>query len=39
MHFVNQLQPEPQGFRFTLGRKQGPSLNGRIYFGITKTFD
>lgn len=38
MHFYNQLEPTPQGFQFSL-RRQGPSLGGRVYIGIHRTFD
>lgn len=38
MHFHNQLEPAPQGLQFSL-RRQGPSLGGRVYIGIHRTFD
>jgi hypothetical protein len=38
LNFQNQLEPQPQGFRFSFQRT-GPSLTGRVYFGITRTFD
>jgi hypothetical protein len=37
MHFHNQLEPTPQGFHFSF-RRQGPSLGGRVYIGIHRTF-
>lgn len=38
MHFFNQLEPKPQGFQFSF-RRQGPTLGGRVYIGIHKTFN
>lgn len=38
LNFQNQLEPQPQGFRFSFQRT-GPSLTGRVYFGVTRTFD
>ena len=37
LNFQNQLEPVPQGIRFSWGRT-GPSLGGRVYIGITRTF-
>jgi hypothetical protein len=37
MHFHNELE-RSHGFQFSF-RRQGPSLSGRIYIGIHKTFD
>jgi hypothetical protein len=36
MHFHNQLEPR-QGLQFSF-RRQGPTLGGRVYIGIHKTF-
>lgn len=38
MHFQNQLEPRPQGLQFAF-RRTGPSLTGRVYIGIFRTFD
>lgn len=38
MHFQNQMEYGSTGMHLSL-RRQGPSLGGRIYFGIHKTFD
>jgi hypothetical protein len=38
MHFHNQLEPTPQGLQFSF-RRQGPSLGGRVYIGVYKTFN
>lgn len=43
MYFQNMLEPS-QGMRYTQGlqlnwRRTGPSLGGRLYIGIHKTFD
>jgi hypothetical protein len=38
MHFHNQLEPKPHGFQFSF-RRQGPTLGGRVYIGIHKTFN
>jgi len=38
INFQNQLEPVPQGVQFSW-RRTGPGLGGRVYFGITKTFD
>ena len=36
MHFHNQIEPR-QGLQFSF-RRQGPTLGGRVYIGIHKTF-
>jgi hypothetical protein len=38
IHFANQFDSTSQGFRFAWNRRQGPSLGGRLYIGVTKTF-
>jgi hypothetical protein len=38
LNFQNRLEPHPQGFQFGF-RRTGPSLTGKVYFGITRTFD
>jgi hypothetical protein len=38
MHFYNQLERAPHSLQFSF-RRQGPSLGGRIYIGIHKTFN
>ena len=38
LNFQNQLEPQPQGFQFSF-KRTGPSLTGRVYFGVTRTFD
>jgi hypothetical protein len=38
LNFQNQLEPQPQGFQFSF-RRTGPSLTGRVYIGIHRTFD
>lgn len=38
MHFQNQMEYRSPGLQFSF-RRQGPSLGGRIYIGIHKTFD
>jgi hypothetical protein len=38
MHFLNQMEYGSAGMQFSF-RRQGPSLGGRIYIGIHKTFD
>jgi hypothetical protein len=37
MHFHNEVEPK-QGLQLSF-RRQGPSLGGRFYIGIHKTFD
>jgi hypothetical protein len=38
MHFQNPMEPRSQGLQLSLQR-QGPSLGGRLYIGIHRTFD
>ena len=38
MHFMNQMDAPSQGMQFSW-RRTGPSLGGRIYIGIHRTFD
>ena len=38
MHFYNQLERTPHSLQFSF-RRQGPSLGGRLYIGIHKTFN
>jgi hypothetical protein len=38
MYFQNQLEGRASGFQFSFQR-QGPSLTGRGYVGIYRTFD
>jgi hypothetical protein len=38
MHFQNRLEPMAQGMQFSW-RRTGPSLGGRVYIGIHRTFD
>jgi hypothetical protein len=38
MHFQNQLVPQSSGLQFGF-RRTGPSLGGRVYIGIHRTFD
>ena len=38
MHFHNQFESDARGLQLSL-RRQGPSLGGRLYIGIHKTFD
>jgi hypothetical protein len=37
MHFQNQMEYGSSGTQFSF-RRQGPSLGGRVYIGIHKTF-
>jgi len=38
MHFQNQTEAPSQGLQFSW-RRTGPSLGGRVYIGIHRTFD
>ena len=38
MHFQNQMDAPTQGLQFSW-RRTGPSLVGRVYIGIHRTFD
>jgi hypothetical protein len=38
MYFQNQMDAPAQGMQFTW-RRTGPSLGGRVYIGIHRTFD
>jgi hypothetical protein len=37
MHFQNQMDAPTQGMQFSW-RRTGPSLGGRVYIGIHRTF-
>jgi hypothetical protein len=37
MHFQNRFEPAAQGLQFSW-RRTGPSLGGRVYIGIHRTF-
>jgi hypothetical protein len=37
LNFQNQLEPVPQGLQFSW-RRTGPSLGGRLYVGVHRTF-